>query len=196
MTTPLCDSPMVNHYLPSLSSHSHKFLLSFEPFSLKSHLRSAFIHKYPFQFRPRTSKLVHSTKRNALPVASLGGFLGGIFKGTDTGESTRQQYASTVAVINAFEAQMSALSDSQLRDKTSMLKERAQSGESLDSILPVSFVNKYYYNLLFLCLFFAKIFSSTFMRKVLMITVALLVCSLILEVIMSGQLMRKVRFWW
>ncbi|KAL0539174.1 hypothetical protein IC582_023355 [Cucumis melo] len=139
MTTPLCDSPMVNHYLPSLSSQSHKFLLSFEPFSLKSHLRSAFIHKYPFQFRPRTSKLVHSTKRNALPVASLGGFLGGIFKGTDTGESTRQQYASTVAVINAFEAQMSALSDSQLRDKTSMLKERAQSGESLDSILPEAF---------------------------------------------------------
>ncbi|KAA0034141.1 protein translocase subunit SecA [Cucumis melo var. makuwa] len=139
MTTPLCDSPMVNHYLPSLSSQSHKFLLSFEPFSLKSHLRSAFIHKSPFQFRPRTSKLVHSTKRNALPVASLGGFLGGIFKGTDTGESTRQQYASTVAVINAFEAQMSALSDSQLRDKTSMLKERAQSGESLDSILPEAF---------------------------------------------------------
>ncbi|XP_011655538.1 protein translocase subunit SecA, chloroplastic isoform X1 [Cucumis sativus] len=139
MTTPLCDSPMVNHYHPSLSSQSHKLLLSFESFSLQPHLRSAFIHISPFQFRPRTSKLVHSTKRNAGPVASLGGFLGGIFRGTDTGESTRQQYASTVAVINGFEAQMSALSDSQLRDKTSMLKERAQSGEPLDSILPEAF---------------------------------------------------------
>ena len=126
---------------------------------------------------------MHSTKRNAGPVASLGGFLGGIFRGTDTGESTRQQYASTVAVINGFEAQMSALSDSQLRDKTSMLKERAQSGEPLDSILPVSFVNMYSYNLLLLCLFFATIFSSMFMRRVLMITVSLLDCSLILEII-------------
>lgn len=73
-------------------------------------------------------------------MASLGGLLGGIFKGNDTGESTRQQYASIVGVINGVEAQMSALSDSELRDKTLMLKERAQRGESLDSLLAVSFM--------------------------------------------------------
>lgn len=72
-------------------------------------------------------------------MASLGGLLGGIFKGNDTGESTRQQYASVVGVINGLEAEMSALSDSELRDKTSLLKERAQQGESLDSLLPEAF---------------------------------------------------------
>lgn len=72
-------------------------------------------------------------------MASLGGLLGGIFKGNDTGESTRQQYASVVGVINGLEAEMSALSDSELRDKTPLLKERAKQGESLDSLLPVSF---------------------------------------------------------
>lgn len=70
----------------------------------------------------------------------LGGLLGGIFKGTDTGESTRQQYAATVNTINSLEAQFSSLSDSDLRDKTSMLKERVQQGESLDSVLPVRFL--------------------------------------------------------
>lgn len=74
----------------------------------------------------------------AVAVASLGGLLGGIFKGTDTGESARQQYAPTVSLINGFEAQMSSLSDLELRDKTRLLKQRAQLGESLDSLLPVS----------------------------------------------------------
>ncbi|KAI9182043.1 hypothetical protein LWI28_021481 [Acer negundo] len=72
-------------------------------------------------------------------TASLGGLLGGIFKGTDTGESTRQQYAATVDNINRLEAETSSLTDSQLREKTSMLKERAQQGESLDSLLPEAF---------------------------------------------------------
>lgn len=72
-------------------------------------------------------------------MASLGGLLGGIFKGTDTGESTRQKYASTVDVINGLEAEMLALSDSELRDKTLVLKERAQKGEPLDSLLPEAF---------------------------------------------------------
>lgn len=72
-------------------------------------------------------------------MASLGDLLGGIFKGNDTGESTRQQYASTVGVINGLEAEMSALSDSELREKTLVLKERAQRGESLDSLLPEAF---------------------------------------------------------
>ncbi|KAL6968725.1 hypothetical protein U1Q18_034518 [Sarracenia purpurea var. burkii] len=73
------------------------------------------------------------------PMASLGGLLGGIFRGTDTGESTRQQYAQIVSLINGFEAQMSILSDSQLSDRTSVLKERARQGDSLDSLLPEAF---------------------------------------------------------
>jgi preprotein translocase subunit SecA len=67
--------------------------------------------------------------------------LGGIFKGNDTGEATRKQYASTVNTINGFEPKISALSDSELRDKTFALRERAQKGESLDSLLPVSLIN-------------------------------------------------------
>lgn len=71
-------------------------------------------------------------------MAALGGLLGGIFgTGTDTGESTRQLYASTVALINQMEAEISSLSDSQLRERTSDLQERARRGDSLDSILPV-----------------------------------------------------------
>ncbi|KAJ6873201.1 hypothetical protein NC651_032156 [Populus alba x Populus x berolinensis] len=87
----------------------------------------------------KTSRLVSNTRRKMCAVASLGGLLGGIFKGTDTGESTRKQYAPTVSLINQLEAEMSALSDSQLRDKTAALKERAQLGESLDSLLPEAF---------------------------------------------------------
>ncbi|KAL8544753.1 hypothetical protein ACS0TY_005110 [Phlomoides rotata] len=63
------------------------------------------------------------------PVAALGGLLGGIFgTGTDTGESTRQLYASTVALINQMESEISSLSDSQLRERTSALRERARRG--------------------------------------------------------------------
>lgn len=61
------------------------------------------------------------------------------FKGGDPAESTRQQYASTVSLINQLEPQISALSDSQLRDRTSLLRQRALSGESLDSLLPEAF---------------------------------------------------------
>lgn len=76
-------------------------------------------------------------------TASLGGLLGGIFKGNDTGESTRQQYAATVTTINKLEPTMAALSDTELKEKTFALKERASQGESLDSLLPVS-LNHFY----------------------------------------------------
>lgn len=71
--------------------------------------------------------------------ASLGGLLGGIFRGTDTGESTRQQYASIVSKINGLESEIRVLSDLELRERTSVLKERASRGESLDSLLPEAF---------------------------------------------------------
>lgn len=78
-------------------------------------------------------------RRVTSPVASLGGLLGGIFKSSDSGESTRQNYASTVSLVNGMESELSSLSDSQLREKTAALQERARRGDSLDSILPEAF---------------------------------------------------------
>ncbi|KAK4372391.1 hypothetical protein RND71_007775 [Anisodus tanguticus] len=80
-----------------------------------------------------------SSRRVTSPVASLGGLLGGIFKSSDSGEATRQTYAPTVSLINGMESQLSSLSDSQLREKTANLQERARRGESLDSLLPEAF---------------------------------------------------------
>lgn len=72
-------------------------------------------------------------------VASFGGLLGGLFKGNDTAEATRQQYAGTVAAVNALEVKISQLSDDELRAKTAEFKERLVRGESLDSLLPEAF---------------------------------------------------------
>ncbi|MCD7457721.1 Protein translocase subunit SA1, chloroplastic [Datura stramonium] len=80
-----------------------------------------------------------SRRRVTSPVASLGGLLGGIFKSSDSGESTRQTYAPTVSLINGMESQLSSLSDSQLREKTATLQERARRGDSLESLLPEAF---------------------------------------------------------
>eukprot|EP01018_Ginkgo_biloba_P025254 Gb_34930 [translate_table: standard] len=68
-------------------------------------------------------------------VASLGGLLGGLFKGNDTAEATRQQYAGAVNAVNTLEAKVSQLSDDELRSKTAEFKERVAGGESLDSLL-------------------------------------------------------------
>ncbi|KAH1229411.1 Protein translocase subunit SecA, chloroplastic [Glycine max] len=88
---------------------------------------------------PSVSRTRRSRRRQSGAVASLGGLLGGIFKGADTGEATRQQYAATVNIINGLEPEISALSDSELRDRTFALRERAQQGQSLDSLLPEAF---------------------------------------------------------
>ena len=50
-----------------------------------------------------------------------------------------KQYRQTVTRINALEAQISALSDDDLRAKTAEFKQRVQQGESLDAILPEAF---------------------------------------------------------
>ncbi|WJX19749.1 hypothetical protein P8452_09392 [Trifolium repens] len=102
-------------------------------------LTSTFLHREFHLNSPSVSKTRRNSNRRSSPVASLGGLLGGIFKGNDTGEATRKQYAATVNTINGFEPKISALSDSELRDKTFALRERAQKGESLDSLLPEAF---------------------------------------------------------
>ncbi|GAV87787.1 LOW QUALITY PROTEIN: SecA_SW domain-containing protein/SecA_DEAD domain-containing protein, partial [Cephalotus follicularis] len=119
---------------PSLSPLASKYVLHRK----NSHcVGSSFFQEKPI----KELRFVSTSTRRVLrrrAVASLGGLLSGIFKGTDNGESTRQQYASTVSLTNGFEPQISAFSDSQL-SKTSLLKERAQNGESLDSLLPEAF---------------------------------------------------------
>ncbi|KAK4559544.1 hypothetical protein RGQ29_008671 [Quercus rubra] len=139
MASPICQSPLVKHYnTTSVSPFSSKFLHYHKDYHQISHVGSS---KYLqiFDVGAKTIKLGGSRGKRTIAMASLGGLLGGIFKGTDTGESTRQKYASTVDVINGLEAEMLALSDSELRDKTLVLKERAQKGEPLDSLLPEAF---------------------------------------------------------
>ncbi|KAM7277283.1 hypothetical protein ACFE04_019149 [Oxalis oulophora] len=134
MNTSLCDSPLINHSPYTLNPISSNFLFK----SHKPLLGSSFIgsknlpssKKLKLGYNPRVKQL--------LVKASLGGLLG-IFKGTDTGESTRQQYASIVNQVNRLDTEMSAFSDSQLSDKTQVFKDRVQKGESLDSILPEAF---------------------------------------------------------
>ncbi|KAI4331003.1 hypothetical protein MLD38_029235 [Melastoma candidum] len=89
--------------------------------------------------RPSTSSRPRKAPTHVRVTASLGGLLGGMFKGSDDGESTRQRYAATVASINGMEAEVSKLSDEELREKTRIFKERARGGESLDSLLPEAF---------------------------------------------------------
>ena len=50
-----------------------------------------------------------------------------------------KQYRRSVAAINALEPAMQALSDTELRDKTSEFKRRLESGEKLDDLLPEAF---------------------------------------------------------
>ncbi|XP_072974820.1 protein translocase subunit SECA1, chloroplastic isoform X1 [Typha angustifolia] len=122
---------------------SHKVLLSQRQSCPKSEMGSNFFGLKPRQtkdFMARTaSSGCRRRHRSGAVKASLGGLLGGLFKGTDTGEGTRQRYEATVALINRLEPEMSRLSDSELRERTSLLKERARNDEPMDSLLPEAF---------------------------------------------------------
>ncbi len=50
-----------------------------------------------------------------------------------------KQYRQTVTRINVLEAEISSLSDEQLRAKTELFKQRVQQGETLDALLPEAF---------------------------------------------------------
>lgn len=139
MAASVCDSPLLSH-CSSVSPFYTKNLLAHH----KTHVGSSFLGRkfqQSLNLETRTSNSGSNRRRQVLAMASLGGLLGGIFKGNDTGESTWQQYAGTVNVINGMEAEMASLSDSHLRERTQLLKQRAQQGESLDSLLPVSTAN-------------------------------------------------------
>ncbi|KAI9082643.1 hypothetical protein K1719_035512 [Acacia pycnantha] len=142
MAASLCNSPLAKHYpaIPYVSNTSIKQKCFYQ----KSLSDSSFLGTEHLRMLVSRSKAVtkgsnNNRTRSMRVVASLGGLLGGIFKGADTGESTRQQYTATVNTINGLEAKMSSLSDSELREKTSVLRERAQQGETLDSLLPEAF---------------------------------------------------------
>ncbi len=50
-----------------------------------------------------------------------------------------RQYVQKVGAINAFEAQMEALSDAALQGKTQEFRDRLSKGETLDNLLPEAF---------------------------------------------------------
>ncbi|KAH0461891.1 hypothetical protein IEQ34_009466 [Dendrobium chrysotoxum] len=110
---------------------SDKTLVSPRIFPAKSELCISYIAR-----KPRRSTRF---SRVAPVSAALSGLLGGIFKGMDTGEATRKRFSDSVGLINGLEPEMTRLSDSELREKTSVLRERAQNGESIDLILPEAF---------------------------------------------------------
>ncbi|KAJ4866044.1 hypothetical protein Rs2_52437 [Raphanus sativus] len=149
MVSPLCDSQLLNHR-PSISptpSQSviadrkflrHNRLLNSSPF-LGAKIRNGIKLGLPGYSTSSSCSRLRRRRRSTSVNASLGGLLSGIFKTSDNGESTRQQYASTVASVNRLETEISSLSDSDLRGRTDALKQRAQNGESMDSLLPEAF---------------------------------------------------------
>ncbi|XP_022757715.1 protein translocase subunit SECA1, chloroplastic [Durio zibethinus] len=144
MAVPFFDSTLVYHHSPSASPFAFKSIFNYrnKNYGPLSHVGSSFFSGKSLRVVEIGAKITRfgSRRRRRMGVtASLGGLLGGIFKGNDTGESTRQQYAGIVTSINKLESEMAALSDAELREKTFALKERASQGESLDSLLPEAF---------------------------------------------------------
>ncbi|KAA3462381.1 protein translocase subunit SecA, chloroplastic-like [Gossypium australe] len=142
---PIFDSTLVNHHHSlSVSPFTSNFIFNYRNKTYPSipHVGSSFLSGKSLrvvQIGAKTPRLGTRRKKRVGVTASLGGLLGGIFKGNDTGESTRQQYTATVTTINKLEPTMAALSDTELKEKTFALKERASQGESLDSLLPEAF---------------------------------------------------------
>lgn len=151
MAAALYKSNMVKQYQQQQQQQQYPYPYPYalnDAHHTSSQLGPSFFRREAFLFPPKTSHSLTTTiikrpspRRRQMRVSSaLGGLLGGIFKGgSDTGESTRQQYASLVSAVNRFDAEVSALSDDQLRQKTHLFQQRAQQGESLDSILPEAF---------------------------------------------------------
>ncbi|CAL9232765.1 unnamed protein product [Arabidopsis halleri] len=142
MVSPLCDSQLLKHR-PLISPTASQFVIADGIFLRQNRLLSSSSFwgtKFGNTVKLGVPGCSSCSRRRTTSVnASLGGLLSGIFKGSDNGESTRQQYASIVASVNRLETEISALSDSELRGRTDALKQRAQKGESMDSLLPEAF---------------------------------------------------------
>ncbi|KAM3349193.1 hypothetical protein ACQJBY_022357 [Aegilops geniculata] len=93
------------------------------------------------QFFRRRCRGLQRRRGGEAARAGLGGLLGGMFGGGggDDGEAAKRRYNDTVALVNRLEPEVSALSDADLRARTSALQERARAGESLGSLLPEAF---------------------------------------------------------
>ena len=66
------------------------------------------------------------------------GGLGSLLKG-DPAKKTQERLQPIVDDVNKLEAEMQGRSDQELREMTVALRERAQSGTSLDTLLPEAF---------------------------------------------------------
>ncbi|XP_010428741.1 PREDICTED: protein translocase subunit SECA1, chloroplastic [Camelina sativa] len=143
MVSPLCDSKLLNHRPSIFSPTASQYVIADGIILRQNRLlnsSSFWGTKIGNTVKLGVSGCSSCSRRRSTSVnASLGGLLSGIFKGSDNGESTRQQYASTVASVNRLETEISALSDSELRGRTDALKQRARKGESMDSLLPEAF---------------------------------------------------------
>lgn len=71
------------------------------------------------------------------PQALLGG-LGKLLRG-DPAKKTQERLQPIVDQVNALESGMQSKTDEELRELTKDLQKRAQSGTSLDSLLPEAF---------------------------------------------------------
>ncbi|PWA57012.1 protein translocase subunit SecA protein [Artemisia annua] len=105
------------------------------------HLTNPNFTKTPKKWTSNNRKLFRYRRRTVVvPMASLGGLLGLFRGGSDTGEGTRQAYGAQVAAINSLEAEIRELKDFELRERTSVLKQRARENpQALDSLLPEAF---------------------------------------------------------
>ncbi|CAN8248121.1 unnamed protein product [Cochlearia groenlandica] len=143
MVSLLCDLQLLNHR-PSISPTATQFVITEGKFLRQNpnltsspFLGAKLGNRFKLVLSGSSSSF--SRRRSMSVSASLGGLLSGIFKGTDNGDSTRQQYASIVSSVNRLETEISSLSDLELRERTDALKQRARKGESMDSLLPEAF---------------------------------------------------------
>ncbi|OVA16628.1 Protein translocase subunit SecA [Macleaya cordata] len=139
--------PTMNNY-PSVSPFSSKFLVFQSNYYPKFEMGTSFFGEKPRQLcevGAKTTKYSGLRNGRMRTVSSLGGLLGGIFKGTDTGESTRKQYAATEAFAVVREASRRVLGlrpfDVQLiggmvLHKGEIAEMRTGEGKTLVAILP------------------------------------------------------------
>uniref|UniRef100_A0A061SHA1 Protein translocase subunit SecA n=1 Tax=Tetraselmis sp. GSL018 TaxID=582737 RepID=A0A061SHA1_9CHLO len=95
---------------------------------------------FPFsskKYRARSFRTGNSVRVSASKTGLLGSF--NRFLQGNPEEKTQKEYKQVIDSINGLSSEMAALDDDGLRLKTAKLRERAKSGELLDSLLPEAF---------------------------------------------------------